>query len=325
MNEAPYFRSEMIFERIEGRPSCHGATVAELANGDIIAAWYAGAYETAKDVAIFGSALPKGGTEWSSPKILHDTPGLSDGNPVLFCDVRGRLWLFYVTIHGTKWTECRVYCKTSEDGGTTWSDARTLREDLEWMTRNKAVELESGLIILPIYNEIRFQPAFLVSYDRGASWNMRGEFLMVPGGGIQPSLIEKYSGALIALLRTGEAGGNIWTVGSNNGGNSWGNPVRAVLPNPNSAVDAVRLKSGAWVLVFNNSRFDRTPLSAALSRDEGETWSDIKDIENEPGEFSYPAIIQGMDGLIHLVYTHKRTRIKHVVFNEEWLNNEKEN
>jgi predicted neuraminidase len=314
----------MIFDRIEGYPSCHGATVTGLPNGDIMAAWYAGAYETAKDVAIFSSIFSKESAEWSAPKIIHDTPGYSDGNPVLLYDERDRLWLFFVTILKSNWSECRVYYKTSDDAGKTWSDVRTLRENFGWMTRNKAVELQSGLIVLPIYNEICFQPAFIVTYDHGASWDMRGEDLNVPGGAIQPTLIEKYNGSLIAFLRTGEPGGNIWSIESNNGSFSWGNPTRTDFPNPNSGVDAVKLGSGAVVLVFNNSRYDRTPLSVAISRDECQTWSGIKNIENGVGEFSYPAIIQSMDGLIHIVYTYKRTHIKHVVFNEGWLNDEKE-
>ncbi|MFC1474594.1 exo-alpha-sialidase [bacterium] len=319
----PFAKARMIFKKIEGYPSCHGATITELPGGALMAAWYAGAYEKAKDVVIFASMLPKGADDWKKPFILHDTMSYSEGNPVLYTDRGGRVWFFYVTMFGDMWTDCKVYYKTSDDGGKSWNAPVTLREETGWMTRNRPLELKDGTFILPMYDEVRWQPLFMLTNDGGKTWAAAGEKLEVPGGAIQPAVIPRDDGSLLAFLRTGEPGGNVWTIESKDSGATWGSPARTELPNPNAAVDAVKLISGAVAMVFNDSPYDRTPLSVALSHDDGKTWPDKRKLEKKFGEFSYPAMIQASDGTIHIVYTYKRTQIKHAAFNEEWLMKEK--
>jgi predicted neuraminidase len=316
---APMFDSQLIFDHIEGNPSSHAATLTELPNGDIMAAWYSGAYERARDVAVFYSILPKGGGQWSKPLILHDTITRSEGNPVLFTGKDGRVWFFFVTMFGETWADCRIYYKTSADGGKTWSAQKTLIEELGWMTRNRPLELADGTLILPIYNETTWTPAFMATKDGGATWRFLARDIKVPGGAIQPAIIKRADGSLLALLRTGEAGGNIWSIESADGGKTWAEPARTKLPNPNAGIDMVKLANGHALLVFNDSPYDRTPLSVALSEDEGKTWPYVVKLEKTYGEFSYPAVIQSSDGTIHVVYTYKRTSIKHASFNEEWI------
>jgi len=84
------------------------------------------------------------------------------------------------------------------------------------------------------------------------------------------------------------------------------------LPNPNSGTDAVTLRDGRHLLVYNHTTHDRHPLNIAISP-EGTTWTPSVTLENEEGEFSYPAVIQGEDGRIHITYTWNRRRIKHAV------------
>jgi predicted neuraminidase len=91
------------------------------------------------------------------------------------------------------------------------------------------------------------------------------------------------------------------------------------LPNPNSGTDAVTLKDGRHLLVYNHTiRYagkwggSRSPINVAISTD-GKKWFAVTELETEPGEFSYPAVIQSTDGMIHIIYTWKRKTIKHVV------------
>ena len=84
------------------------------------------------------------------------------------------------------------------------------------------------------------------------------------------------------------------------------------LPNPNSGIDAVTLRDGRHLLVYNPTTRERTPLSIAISKD-GKTWQRAFDLEDVPGEFSYPAVIQASDNLVHITYTWKRERIKRIV------------
>ena len=83
------------------------------------------------------------------------------------------------------------------------------------------------------------------------------------------------------------------------------------LPNPNSGIDAVALRDGRIVLVYNHSTKERTPLNIAVSRD-GERFRMFHTLENQPSEYSYPAIIQGRDGDLHITYTWNRKRIRYV-------------
>ena len=86
----------------------------------------------------------------------------------------------------------------------------------------------------------------------------------------------------------------------------------AALPNPNSGIDAVTLRDGRQLIVYNHANRGRSPLNVALSLD-GKTWQAALVLESEPGEYSYPAVIQSADGLVHITYTWKRQRIKHVI------------
>lgn len=96
-------------------------------------------------------------------------------------------------------------------------------------------------------------------------------------------------------------------------GMSWSPAKQTSLPNPNSGLDAVKLKDRRVALVYNHTSRGRTPLNIAFSGDDGETWGHAYTLETEPGEYSYPSVIEGSDNKVHLTYTWKRQRIKYVV------------
>jgi predicted neuraminidase len=316
---APFFQGEFILERDPDRPSCHASTIAELPDGDLIAAWYAGSAEGEKDVAVVGSRWSRSDRAWSPVKVFADTPDLSEGNPVLHVDPTGQVWLFYVTMYGEGWKSCKIKLRQSGDGGKTWSQERVIRDELGWMTRNKILVLPDADWLLPIYDETRWTSLVYISRDRGKTWQPSAE--MESGeGSIQPSLVRLSDGSLLAYMRTGsETTRRLWESRSRDNGRTWTKPVATGLPNPNSAADMVRLSNGHIVLIFNNTEHGRSPLTAALSTDEGHSWGLMRDLESAEGEYSYPAVIQSRDGLIHATYTWRRERIKHVVFNEAWL------
>jgi predicted neuraminidase len=132
-------------------------------------------------------------------------------------------------------------------------------------------------------------------------------------GIIQPAVVELSAGELLAFMRCGSEGKNIWMSRSEDWGRNWIPPKPIALPNPNSGIDAISLKNGGILLAFNNSPNKRTPLTLAYSRD-GEKWEILLDVESEEGEFSYPCLLQTKDGYIHLTYTYKRIAIKHCIF-----------
>src|SRR3982751_1306980 len=299
--------SEFIFETAPF-PSCHASTLVETAPGELLAAWFGGAEEGAKDVAIWGAR--KSGGKWSAPVELAREPETPSWNPVLF-HAGGRLWLYYK--FGTspqQWTGARRF---STDGGKTWSPVEHLAAGVSGPIKDKPVVLANGHIVSGTSVESYHSWASWVerSEDDGRTWTRHGP-IVSPGqeyGSIQPTVLP-LAARLRMFVRTDRAR-RIAFADSTDEGKTWTPLQTTSLPNPNSGIDAVALKDGRIVLVYNHTEKGRSPLNLAVSTD-GEHWNSFLAIETEPGEYSYPAIIQTADGNVHVTYTWKRKRIKHV-------------
>ena len=124
------------------------------------------------------------------------------------------------------------------------------------------------------------------------------------------AILTHADGRLQFLCRSRQ--GRIYQAFSKDKGKTWDEPTPSVLPNPNSGIDALTLKDGRFLLIYNHTSKDRSPLNLALSSD-GIEWKAGPMLEDQPGEYSYPAIIQTNDGLVHMTYTYLRKKIKHVV------------
>ena len=334
LDEKPLFSARKIFKKIPSRPFHHASTLVELSDGDLLAAWYGGSYEGARDVAILSSRFKRNDNTWKKPSVLVDTPGRSDGNPVLFVDNKGVVWLFYVTMLGEWWESCIIKYVKSTDGAYTWSTPVVMRDKTGWMTRNKPITLTNGDVLLPVYDEERWHSMVMISQDEGKTWTRYGD-IATEQGVIQPTVVQLSDGTLLMYMRTGGEGGYVWKSTSTDNGRTWTPASKTHLRNPNSGIEMIRTSSGNLVLAFNDISRGRTPLNVALSTDEGTTWPYKKDLETGPGEFSYPSIIQSKDGNIHILYTHRRgetdrfdsrfhaygANIKHVILNEAWIMN----
>ena len=148
--------------------------------------------------------------------------------------------------------------------------------------------------------------------DLGRTWQIiRPAEGASPIRAIQPSLLFHENNRLQALGRTDK--GRVFAAWSEDNGKSWGPLYLTDLPNPNSGIDAVTLRDSRQLLVYNHTTTGRSPLNVAVS-DDGKAWKSALVLEDSPGqEFSYPAVIQTRDGLVHIVYTWHRQRIKHAV------------
>ncbi len=314
--DAPTGQAMLKFEFIfDTAPfaSCHASTIAETDDG-LIAAWFGGTTEGKPDVGIWVSRHTGG--KWDAPVEVAGGRQ-ADGtlwpcwNPVLFQPRTGPLLLFY-KVGPAPWTNWWGMLIESSDGGKTWSAPRRLPEGILGPIKNKPVQLADGTILCPSSIETDgWRVHFERSTDNGKTWSSTGP---VNDGktiaAIQPSILVHTPSRLQAIGRTKQK--RVFTVDSEDSGKTWGPMTLTDLPNPNSGTDAVTLRNGRFLLVYNPTTKDRNLLAVAISRD-GKTWTRATILENGSGEFSYPAVIQTRDGLVHITYTWNRTHIKHVV------------
>jgi predicted neuraminidase len=307
-------QAELIYS-LDNRPtpSCHASTIVQTTTGQLVAAWFGGKQEGAADVGIWVSRRENG--QWTRPVeaangVMSPQKRFPCWNPVLLQPGSGPLVLFYKvgpTPDGW-WGEMMV----SEDNGKTWKGHRRLAPTVMGPIKNKAVQLADGRILCPSSSEHAGWRAHLEITRDFETWEVVGP-LNDPAqiGVIQPTLLTYPEGRLQMLYRS-RGKGLIAQNESRDGGKTWSEITLLSLPNPNSGIDAVTLKDGRQLLVFNNTPKGRTPLNIALSSD-GKEWKVVLTLEDQSGEYSYPAVIQTADGKVHTTYTYRRQSIKHVV------------
>ncbi|HEY0985245.1 exo-alpha-sialidase [Schlesneria sp.] len=316
------FSSELLFERIPGASVYHCSTITEAANADLLCLWYGGSYESADDQTLFLSRRPAGERTWGKPQALISGPDPLPGNGVIFVDGHERVWIIWCRMEYTRplgrgqgWDNCRLMSRVSTDHGFTWSkDSEFLDAKLRAVPRNPPVRLASGDLVLPLEANVDGVAGsiFLIGADGGKQWR-RGGFT---NGGNQPAVIQRNDKSLFSMMRHAP---RITQIESSDGGETWTKATPSALRCPDSGITMTRLANGHVVAVFNDSELARTPLSIVRSVDEGRTWETPFHLESNPGEYSYPCIIQTGDGKIHVTFTFRRYSIKHVELNEDWL------
>jgi predicted neuraminidase len=316
-------------------PYKHPASMTELSNGDLYLVYYGGAGEYAVDTGVFGSRLKRETSQWTTPKPIARDPFRSVGNGVVWEAPDGIVWLFYVVRFGATWSTSRMQCKISRDHAETWSDASVLSLDEGTMVRNRPIVLLNGQYLLPLYRETGHDPErvgpdsqslFLRCDPAKNVWTNSGSIRSARGN-IQPAAAQLSDQNLIAYCRRGgdydpATIGYIVRSESHDGGLTWSEGKDSAFPNPNAAIDLLKLRSGRLLLIFNDSMTRRTPLTAAISSDQDRTWPVKRNIRDGDGDFGYPSAFQARDGRIHLVYTSdRRTVVNHAVFDEDWVMN----
>jgi predicted neuraminidase len=304
-------REEFVFTEAPF-PSAHASTIVETPAG-LIAAWFGGTREKHPDVSIWLARNDGGG--WSVPVEIANGRQADGGrfpcwNPVLFRMPAGPLWLFFKV--GPSPSSWWGLVMRSDDDGRTWSAARRLPEGILGPIRAKPVLLADGMLLAGSSTEHDGWRVHMEwTRDPFGAWKATPAFAD-PGGlsAIQPTILVHDARRLQVLCRT-EHGiiGESW---SDDAGRTWSALGVTSLPNPSAGIDTVRLPDGRFLLVYNPTREGRQKLQIAVSPD-GRDWTPSVILENEPGEYSYPAMIQTHDGRVHVTYTWRRTRIKHVV------------
>jgi len=316
------FSSELIFERIPGAPAHHCSTITQAPNGDLLAVWYGGSYESADDQVLFLSRRKPGERHWSAPEaVVKGEPLHPPGNALVFAFPSGRIGLLWGRMdasrpirRGAGWGDCELMLRYSDDSGVSWSEDRVMEGYFGSLPRNAPITLQDGRLALPIAGRGGHSGSYLlITADNGETWTASNS---VPKGGSQPTVIQRDDGSLLALMRSRPC---VLKSESPDLGQTWTAAAKTELKCPDAGIAMTRLDNGDLLLVHNDSTVARSPLVIERSIDGGATWQKAADLETNPGAYSYPCIIQTKDGRIHITYTYRRYSIKHVEFNHDWL------
>ena len=265
---------------------CHASTIAEV-NGTLLVAYFGGTHERNPDVSIYLQRKEQGG--WSAPRkiadgVVNDTLRYPTWNPVLFFE----------------------------------NDTLVLHYKMGPI-KNKPIRTQRGTLLYPSsveYVDGTWKAHIELSENASKTFSK----IEIPSPDsikvIQPTLLEIPNKGILALLRSNQ--NRVMQSWSEDDGKTWSAITPTDLLNPNSGIDAVATTSGKYLLVNNalesgaSWEMGRNKLSLYAS-DDGKTWTQIMQLEDqESGEFSYPAIINGSDGYIHITYTYDRRNMKYL-------------
>jgi len=321
--------TKVIGKEFPGRYK-HPASFTALDSGDLYLAYYGGDGEYQDNSKVWAMRLRAGSSQWSTPEVIADTPFLSEGNPVVWQAPDGIVWLFYVQRYGETWSESRIKAKISEDGARTWSDSIMIAFEQGMMVRGVPIVLNNGDYLLPVYHETGKDretvgadttSRFLRFDTKSQTWQESG-VISSRTGNLQPAPVQISDDYLIAYCRRGGGyepidDGYLVRSESRDGGHTWSRGVDSEFPNPNSAMDFIKLQNGHLLLVYNDNMNDRTPLTVAISMDNDKTYPYRRNIGEGEKTFAYPMALQTRDGTIHVIYTtNNRSQIMHCTFDE---------
>lgn len=327
----PYYKEEFM-NAGQNLRFVHVASIVELNDHSLAGLWYGGPYEYNHENTIYMAKQRDG--SWQEARAImtpaqaqHDLerPFKCLGNPLLLANPDGSLRLLFVTIAMGKWSGSQLNTSLSKDGGLSWSRAERLTLspffNFSELVRNRPVPLVGGGWCVPIYQEFlgKFpELLWLKEHDGKLSYKKT----RIAGGcsTLQPSLIPLDANRAIILLRDFTSEKRIFISRSHDSGRTWSKPEPTILPNPDAGISGLRLSDGHLLVAYNDSTKKRDTLSLALSKDEGHSWKQIANLENDSNKsFSYPYLIQSSDGVIHVAYSWNSTLIKMISFNEAWI------
>lgn len=282
---------------------------------------------TSRDYA--GDGPPR----WETSEVVHVTPG-----PEFAAEIARRLPELEAAVNQRQLTDKQR--KEADDflGAMRRHASDELYSRLGWMTRAHPVWLDRDRLIVPLYHDGFSFSLMALTDDGGRTW--RTSAPLVGAGNIQPSIVARTDGTLVAYMRdNGPPPKRVLASESRDRGETWTEVYDTDLPNSGAGTDLIKLRNGRWVFIGNDTEQGRHRLAVKISDDEGRTWKWTRYLEREEagpgaGSYHYPSIIQARDGSLHASYSYFARKdsvpkpatgepaiksIKHAHFNEAWV------
>jgi predicted neuraminidase len=324
-------------------PSVHAGAAILLNDGNLRAFWFAGSREGATDVVIQTAVLDTKTGNWGKPEVVIDRvaaeKGLSRyikklGNPLPVRSSQGKLQLYFVTVSVGGWAGSSISWMESSDEGVSWSRPQRLITspalNLSTLIKAPGFEFTDGTLGLPVYHEWMGKFGELIRVDGGRVIDKRR---MSSGRALlQPIVFIDAPEKAVAYFRQARSAGppRIASALTENAGQSWASGTDLDLANPNAAIAGLQLPNGDRLIALNDLESARHRLVLTMAPAGTSNWNVIAELESDQTlinglyrEFSYPSLLLGANGAVHLVYTYDRKRIKHIQFDPRWIESKK--
>ena len=286
------------------------AAIVKLKNNSLLLGWtefYAGDGEDHGPARLTGKISTDAGRSWSEKYTLVENDGGRNVMEVNFLRLTtGELALFYCQ-KNTESTDCRVMMRTSADEGKTWVNPKQLSPSNKYtgMTNGRAIRLRTGRVLVEVWEG--GDVYCLLSDDDGKTWRDSQRVKPLGGPCYENACIELKDGRVLMFMRT-ELGGQFKSI-SSDGGETWTTPVLSQLKGPAAPVAVSRIpKTGDLLAIWNHNPTSqrRNPLTSAISKNEGETWENFRNLEDAPDDlWAYPAVTWVDDNALITYFNYK--------------------
>jgi predicted neuraminidase len=308
-------------------PSAHASSMAPMADGSVIAFWWAGSRESGPDVKVYASRFHDG--VWNQPWEVasRDTLGAAlgfgvrrIGNPVAWAGDDGKLHLYVVTTGLGGWAASRVVQMESGDMGRNFRVSRVLPMsplfNTSVLVRTAPVALAGGGWWLPLYFELGIKYPKMLSFDKDGN-PRRFTRIGDRTASLQPTIVPFSGTEVHALMRDSSDEQRVQHARSSDGGESWRDMPSIDLPNQSTSIAALRLSNGSVVMLHNHvvpGGSDRNMLRLSITKD-ARNWTYVTDVVHGKAgeEFSYPDM-QLVGDKLHITYTSRRMAIAHHIY-----------
>ncbi|PAF45250.1 hypothetical protein BJI48_00805 [Helicobacter sp. 11S02596-1] len=339
----PPYASKIDIPMPKGVRSAHAATLTYLENGDLLAAFFAGSREGAKDVKIYGSIYNAKNHQWNPAFVLLTREELAKkshqyikklGNPVLYRDGK-KIYLFVVGTSIGGWATSKIYQLTMENFSPSkhfvYQGTLQLSPflNISNLVRSVPIKTNDGGFYLPIYHELADKYALILKF------NAEGKLDTITKPNhlhrqLQPSLAPLSDITCLAVFRNHDRYDDVMfsqvCTQNNNGGGGrmdWQKPQMTNVKNHNNSANLINFNKNIYLI---HNTFERNPklargtltFSKMLSPTEFKKVFILDETTAPNGEVSYPTTITDGDN-IDIVYTHDRANIRHIRFNQSYL------